>query len=229
MQTRKIKCAVFDLDGTLLNTAKTIQYYLNLTLSKYGLPTVSEDDTKRMVGNGARVLITRAMGDGANDTELYGKVYRDYNEAYDADPYYLTEPYEGVVEMLSALKEQGTILAVLSNKPNTAVCLAVDHFFSNSFSVVRGAVDGVPLKPDPTALLNMLESLNISPSETAYIGDSEPDVSIAKAASVGLPIAVSWGFRSVEQLKNAGATTILDRADDIMIIVCRKGNKPFRG
>ena len=229
MQTRKIKCAVFDLDGTLLNTAKTIQYYLNLTLSKYNLPTVSEADTMRMVGNGARVLITRAMGDRANDTELYDKVYRDYNEAYDADPYYLTEPYEGVVEMLSALKEQGIILAVLSNKPNTAVCLAVDHFFENSFSVVRGAMDGVPLKPDPTSLFAMMRELNLSPDETAYIGDSEPDVLIAKAASVGLPIAVSWGFRSVEQLKNAGATTILDRADDIMIIVCRKGNKPFRG
>ena len=219
MQTRKIKCAVFDLDGTLLNTARTIQYYLNLTLSKYDLPTVSEEDTKRMVGNGARVLITRAMGERANDTELYDKVFRDYNEAYDADPYYLTEPYEGVVEMLSALKEQGTILAVLSNKPNTAVCLAVDHFFKTSFSLVRGAVDGVPLKPDPTALFNMLETLGISPSETAYIGDSEPDVLIAKAASVGLPIAVSWGFRSVEQLKSAGALTILDKASVILTIV----------
>ena len=229
MQTRKIKCAVFDLDGTLLNTARTIQYYLNLTLSKYGLPTVSEDDTKRMVGNGARVLITRAMGERANDTELYDKVFRDYNEAYDADPYYLTEPYDGVPEMLTALREQGIILAVLSNKPNTAVCLAVDHFFENSFSVVRGAMDGVPLKPDPTSLLAMMSELNLSPDETAYIGDSEPDVLIAKAASVGLPIAVSWGFRSMEQLKNAGATTILDKATDIMIIVCRKGNKPFRG
>ena len=131
--------------------------------------------------------------------------------------------------MLTALREQGIILAVLSNKPNTAVCLAVDHFFENSFSVVRGAMDGVPLKPDPTSLFAMMRELNLSPDETAYIGDSEPDVLIAKAASVGLPIAVSWGFRSAIQLKSAGATTILDQASDIMIIVCRKGNKPFRG
>ena len=219
MQTRKIKCAVFDLDGTLLKTAKTIQYYLNLTLSKYGLPTVSEADTKRMVGNGARILITRAMGDRANDTELYDKVFRDYNEAYDADPYYLTEPYDGVPEMLTALREQGITLAVLSNKPDTAVKLAVEHFFPGFFASVLGARDGVPLKPDPTALFNMLEALGISPDETAYIGDSEPDVLIAKAASVGLPIAVSWGFRSMEQLKNAGATTILDKATDILTFV----------
>ena len=216
MQTIKIKCAVFDLDGTLLNTARTIQHYLNLTLSKYNLPTVSEEDTKRMVGNGARILITRAMGERAADTELYDKVYRDYNEAYDADPYYLTEPYEGIFEMLSKLREQGITLAVLSNKPDTAVNLAVEHFFPGVFTSVLGAREGIPLKPDPTALFNMLESLNISPSETAYIGDSEPDVLIAKSASVGLPIAVSWGFRSVEQLQNAGAENFADHPRDIV-------------
>lgn len=216
MQNMKIKCAVFDLDGTLLNTARTIQHYLNLTLSKYDLPTVSEADTKRMVGNGARILITRAMGERAADTELYDKVYRDYNEAYDADPYYLTKAYDGIPEMLSTLKERGTILAVLSNKPDTAVKLAAEHFFPGVFTAVFGARDGVPLKPDPTALFNMLDSLGISPDETAYIGDSEPDVLIAKAASVGLPIAVSWGFRSVEQLKNAGAVLIVHNPYDII-------------
>ena len=178
---------------------------------------VSEEDTKRMVGNGARILITRAMGERAADIELYDKVYRDYNEAYDADPYYLTEPYEGIPEMLSALKEQGITLAVLSNKPDTAVKLAVDHFFPGMFTLVIGARDGIPLKPDPTALFNMLEALGASPSETAYIGDSEPDVLIAKSASVGLPIAVSWGFRSVEQLKSAGAELIHHNPANIII------------
>ena len=216
MQTSKIKCAVFDLDGTLLNTARTIQHYLNLTLSKYNLQTVSEEDTKRMVGNGARILITRAMGERAADAELYDKVYRDYNKAYDADPYYLTEPYEGIPEMLTKLMEQGITLAVLSNKPDTAVKLAVDHFFPGMFTLVNGARDGIPLKPDPTALICMLKDLGISPNETAYIGDSEPDVLIAKAASVGLPIAVSWGFRSLEQLKNVGAENFADHPRDIV-------------
>jgi phosphoglycolate phosphatase len=217
MQNMKIKCAVFDLDGTLLNTARTIQHYLNLTLSKYDLPTVSEADTKRMVGNGARILITRAMGERAADTELYDKVYRDYNKAYDADPYYLTKAYGGVPEMLTKLMEQGITLAVLSNKPDTAVKLAVEHFFPGVFTSVLGARDGIPLKPDPTALICMLKDLGISPNETAYIGDSEPDVLIAKSASVGLPIAVSWGFRSVEQLKNAGAELIIHNPCNIVI------------
>jgi phosphoglycolate phosphatase len=215
MSDKKIKCAVFDLDGTLLNTARTIQHYLNLTLEKYNLPTVSVADTKRMVGNGARILITRAMGERAADTELYDKVYRDYNEAYDADPYYLTKAYDGIPEMLSALKEQGTILAVLSNKPDTAVKLAAEHFFPGVFTSVLGARDGIPLKPDPTALFNMLENLGVSPDETAYIGDSEPDVLIAKAASVALPIAVSWGFRTEEQLLSVGATKIINHPGEI--------------
>jgi phosphoglycolate phosphatase len=215
MQNMKIKCAVFDLDGTLLNTARTIQHYLNLTLSKYDLPTVSEADTKRMVGNGARILITRAMGERAADTELYDKVYRDYNEVYDADPYYLTKAYDGIPEMLSTLKEQGIILAVLSNKPDTAVKLAAEHFFPGVFTSVLGARDGVPLKPDPSALFNMLDSLGITPDECAYIGDSEPDVLIAKAASVALPIAVSWGFRTEEQLLSVGATKIINHPGEI--------------
>jgi phosphoglycolate phosphatase len=117
--------------------------------------------------------------------------------------------------MLSALKEQGTILAVLSNKPDTAVKLAAEHFFPGVFTSVLGARDGIPLKPDPTALFNMLENLGVSPDETAYIGDSEPDVLIAKAASVGLPIAVSWGFRTEEQLLSVGATKIINHPGEI--------------
>jgi phosphoglycolate phosphatase len=215
MSDKKIKCAVFDLDGTLLNTARTIQHYLNLTLEKYNLPTVSVADTKRMVGNGARILITRAMGERSDDVQLYEKVFRDYNMAYDADPYYLTEPYDGIVEMLGRLRAQGITLAVLSNKPDTAVKLAVEHFFPSVFTAVSGAVDGIPLKPDPMALFNMLDKLGISPDETAYIGDSEPDVLIAKYASVGLPIAVSWGFRTEEQLLSVGATKIINHPGEI--------------
>ena len=211
----RIKCAVFDLDGTLLNTAKTIQHYLNITLEKYSLPTVSLEDTKRMVGNGARVLITRAMGGAAGDQRLYDAVFRDYNDAYDADPYYLTEPYEGIRELLFALNKQGIVLCVLSNKPDAAVKLAGRHFFGDIFTSVQGAVDGVPLKPDPTSLLSMLRELNISCDNTAYIGDSEPDVLTAKTAGVAMPIFVSWGFRTIDQLRSVGAEVVVDTPSDI--------------
>ena len=212
---RKIKCAVFDLDGTLLNTLSTIHYYLNLTLEKYNLPLVSLDETRAMVGNGARLLISRAMGEAAADRELYDRVFADYNAAYNANPYYLTEPYEGIPELLEKLRGQGITLAVLSNKPDTAVKLAVEHFFPSTFAAVQGGVDGTPLKPDPTALLNMLSALGFTPDETAYIGDSEPDVLTAKNAGVAFPIAVTWGFRTADQLISAGATNLINHPSEI--------------
>ena len=212
----KIKCAVFDLDGTLLNTIKTINHYLNLTLEKYGLPTVSEEQTKAMVGDGARLLIKRALGERAEDEALYSAVFRDYNAAYDADPYYLTEPYEGIDEMLLALRGQGVTLAVLSNKPNTAVCLAIEHFFPEAFTAVSGAREGIALKPDPAPLLEMLRELGVSTEETAYIGDSEPDVLLAKNARVAYPVAVTWGFRTKEQLTAAGAEKLIDHPSEII-------------
>ena len=216
---RKIKCAVFDLDGTLLNTLDTIHHYLNLTLEKYNLPLVSLDETRAMVGDGARLLISRAMGDAAADRELYDRVFADYNAAYNADPYYLTEPYEGIPQLLGRLLGQGIILAVLSNKPDTAVKLAVEHFFPSTFTAVQGGVDTTPLKPDPTALLSMLSALGFTPDETAYIGDSEPDVLTAKNAGVAFPIAVTWGFRTREQLVSAGAETLIHSADEILTMV----------
>ena len=216
---RKIKCAVFDLDGTLLNTLDTIHHYLNLTLEKYNLPLVSLDETRAMVGDGARLLISRAMGEAAADRELYDAVFRDYNAAYNADPYYLTEPYDGIPQLLERLLGQGITLAVLSNKPDTAVKLAVEHFFPSTFAAVQGGIDGIPLKPDPTALLNMLSALGFTPDETAYIGDSEPDVLTAKNAGVAFPIAVTWGFRTAEQLVSAGAETLIHSVDEILTMV----------
>jgi phosphoglycolate phosphatase len=156
------------------------------------------------------------MGDVAGDRELFDALFRDYNAAYDADPYYLTEPYPGIMELLHDLREQGITLAVLSNKPNTAVRLAAEYFFPGVFTAVSGAKEGVPLKPDPTALLNMLSTLGFTPDETAYIGDSEPDVLTAKNAEVALSVFVTYGFRTKEQLALAGATEMIDRIDELL-------------
>lgn len=213
---KNIKCAVFDLDGTLLNTIKTINHYLNYALSTYGLPAVSEADCKSFVGDGAVLLIRRAMARvGADDSQFQG-LFKTYNDAYDSDPYYLTEPYPGIREMLAELKSEGIILAVLSNKPDFAVRMTVEHFFPGIFSSVLGAGEGIALKPDPTALLNMLADLGVTPADTAYVGDSEPDVLTAANASVALPVAVSWGFRTREQLLSAGAENIIGSPKELL-------------
>ena len=211
-----IKCAVFDLDGTLLNTIKTINYYLNFALAKNGLGSVCEADTATFVGDGAGMLVSRALDRlGITDGIIYDRVFADYNAAYDADPYYLTEIYPGITELLLALRGQGIILAVLSNKPDFATRAAVSHFFGDIFTTASGAKEGVRLKPHPDSLLNMLASLSVSPAETIYIGDSDQDINTARNASVAGCISVSWGFRSREHLISSGAQHLVDTPSEL--------------
>ena len=218
-----IKCAVFDMDGTLLNTLKTINYYLNLALRKNGIEHVSEDECKRFVGYGARRLVKSALENSNSYSEaLAEKVYEDYNTLYDADPYYLTEAYDGIYECLSKLRQSGITLAVLSNKPNFALREVTERFFPNTFSLARGAIDGVALKPAPDALLLMLSELDLTPEETAYIGDSEPDIETACNAKAALPISVTWGFRTRDQLLSSGATILADYPEDVAKIIIKK-------
>jgi phosphoglycolate phosphatase len=214
-----IKCAVFDLDGTLLNTIKTINYYLNLTLSTYGLGSVSEEDTMRFVGDGAIKLIERALDRVGADSSLFDSVYKTYNEAYNSSPYYLTEVYEGIPELLSTLKGKGIRLAVLSNKPDFAVKATIGKFLPDTFDIVRGGVDGVPLKPSPDALFEILREFGFTPDETAYIGDSEPDVLTAQNTGIKNGIFVTYGFRTADQLINSGAKQIVDKPQEIINIL----------
>ena len=216
---KKIKCAVFDLDGTLLNTIKTINHYLNFALGEYGLSPVSEADCMSFVGDGAVKLIERALAKVGADKELFDKVYKTYNEAYNESPYYLTEVYDGIHELLFALKEQGIKLAVLSNKPDFAVKATAGMFFPDIFHIVRGGREGVPLKPNPKALFEILDELGTTPEETAYIGDSEPDVLTAKNAGVKKAIFLTHGFRTKEQLLGAGAEILIENPICILDII----------
>ena len=218
-----IKCAVFDLDGTLLNTIKTITHYLNFALEKNGLEGVSEAECKSFVGDGVRMLLLRAIEARAEYSDgLYVRMYEDYNSAYDAEPHYLTEAYRGIPEMLAELKARGIRLAVLSNKPHFATLKTIEKFFPDTFDIVSGGKDGVPLKPDPTALLATVSALGSSPSECAYIGDSDVDMLTAKNANTALAIGVSWGFRSRELLVESGADRIADTADDLPRLIFTK-------
>lgn len=206
LDKNKIKCAVFDLDGTLLNTIKTINFYLNSALNMNGLPSVDEDHCRSFVGDGAVKLIERALDFvGDANRASFKKTFDDYNKLYNSDPYYLTQPYEGIRDMLLCLKEREIKLAVLSNKPNFATKAAVEHFLPGMFDIVLGQRDGVALKPAPDALFSIMDELSVAKDETAYIGDAEPDVMTAKNASVALGVSVLWGFRNEAQLSSAGA------------------------
>lgn len=219
----EIKCAVFDLDGTLLNTIKTITYYLNLALKKNGMREVSEEECKAFVGDGVRMLLLRAIdARGEYSDALYARMFADYNEAYDAEPHYLTEAYDGIYEMLNELKAHGIRLAVLSNKPHFATVATIEKFFPSIFDTVAGGRDGVPLKPDPASLLATIRELGCTPGECVYIGDSDVDMHTARNAGVALTFAVTWGFRTREQLRLAGAALFCDSANELSRLIFTK-------
>ena len=211
-----IKYAIFDLDGTLFDTLDTIRYYVNTTIEKHGAERISREECRQFIGKGARSLITRAMQSRGMDMNDFDKVFAEYNEAYDANPYYLTRPYDGISEMIDALSNLGIGLAVLSNKPDVATRGTVEHFFEGKFFAVFGGREGTPLKPDKRALDAVLAALSAEIGEVAYIGDSDVDVLTIKTAEPAMGIAVSWGFRTRDELLESGAELILDSPDEVL-------------
>lgn len=212
-----IKCCIFDLDGTLLYTIPSITYHINNVFKEEGFFPITEDDCRRFIGNGASKLIERSLRRvGAYSEEVHKRVLAAYNRAYDSDPYYLTEPYEGTALVIDKLRSRGVKLAVLSNKPDSTARLAVEHFFPDSFGVVMGGRDGLPLKPAPDSTHALLAELGISPSDTAFIGDSDVDILTGKNAGVAVTVGAAWGFRGREELERAGADVIADSAMDAL-------------
>lgn len=215
-----IKAVIFDLDGTLLNTINTIEYYCNTALQKYDFDSVPVDRYKHFVGNGAKLLVERAMSYTREWTDdEFEKVFKKYNELYDADTLYLTAPYDGIVDMLKSFKENGFKTAVLSNKPHFATVDVVNKIFGDDiFDIVRGGMDSIPLKPDPTAVFEIMKELNVSKEEVVFVGDTKVDIATGKNAGL-FAIGVLWGFRDEAELTEAGADVIIEDAKEILNIV----------
>ncbi len=212
-----IKYAVFDLDGTLLNTIKTITHYVNSVLRCENIREISEEECKYFVGDGARALIRRALASRGNFSEsTFLRVYEDYNREYNGNALYLTEPYEGIPELLSELKKRSITLAVLSNKPDYATREVIGSFFPNTFSAVRGGIDGVPLKPEPDGVFEILRELGADISEVIYLGDTGVDMQTGKGAGAKKTVGVLWGFRTREELLQNGADAIVESPLDIL-------------
>ena len=212
-----IKCCIFDLDGTVLDTIGTITYYVNEIFRRYGIMPVSEGECNYFAGNGAGVLIERALrSKGLYSEELKNKILPEYKAAYDEAPVYLTRVFPGICELLSELRKRGIKIAVLSNKPDTATKSVVAEFFPDVFDEVIGAVDGVPLKPSPASALSLISRLGVTADEVAWIGDTATDIETAKNLGARLGIGVLWGFRPREELVLAGADVIVDDPSQIL-------------
>ena len=215
---------IFDLDGTLTNTLESLTYSVNLTLKEMELPSITTDQCRRFVGDGARKLIERtleACGDRSlsrldEGMEIYGRIF------HDNCTYHVT-PYDGVMEMLADLKSMGMRLAVLSNKPHgQAVDVVRQRFGDGVFDFVQGQSEELPRKPDPAGVLYLLDKMGIKKEECVYVGDSEVDVATAKAAGV-TGLAATWGFRSRQVLEEAGAGVLIDHPGELVDFLRGRG------
>ncbi len=204
---------IFDLDGTLLNTLDDLAGAGNHVCAAHGWPTHPTEDFKRMVGNGIPKLVERFAPSGTGG-EALSAALREFSAYYDAHKADRTAPYAGMPETLSALRAGGLRLAVLSNKADRLSRAVVERYYPGVFDAVQGAVEGAPLKPDPTLLCRLLETLGADRAHTLFVGDSDVDVLTGKNG--GLTVCgVLWGFRSREELAGAGADCFADRPRDL--------------
>lgn len=211
-----IKAAVFDLDGTLTNTLNDIATAMNRSLRLHGLPEFSVDEYRYLVGDGAKKLAQRAV---RNRQELAESVRREYQAYYQEHTLDTTRPYPGIPELLQALTERGIQVCVLSNKPHADTCGVVRHFFPEiPFAQIRGQVEGVPVKPDPTGALLIARTLGLKPEAFVYLGDTNVDMRTAVNAGMH-PVGVTWGFRPAEELAQAGAEHLIGNPLDLLQFV----------
>ncbi len=204
----KYKLAIFDLDGTILDTLEDLTDSTNHILSSNGYPTHSIDEVRSYVGNGIYMLIKRAAPNDTEEKEIQ-RLFEQFVSYYKDHCAIKTKAYEGIRELLVALKEKGIKRAVVSNKGDFAVRILIDDYFASLFEISVGEKQGVRKKPYPDSVNEVLRELSVTKEEAVYIGDSEVDIQTAKNAGLAC-ISVSYGFRSKEFLKENGASLIVE-------------------
>lgn len=209
-----LRAVLFDLDGTLADSLADLANATNSALTHLGCPTHPIESYRYFVGDGARELCARALP--ANKQDLADETLRLMREHYDTHCFDLTKLYAGIPELISALVERRLKLAVLSNKPDVFTKRVIVHYFNPSpFTIVRGQLPNVPLKPDPTAARQIAQELNIPPAQWLYLGDTNTDMRTASSAGMHA-VGVLWGFRDREELIKSGAEHIVARPEQVL-------------
>ena len=220
---------IFDLDGTLINTIDDLGQACNYALAACGYPIHPIEDYPRLVGNGINRLIERALPEAHRNEETVLRLRKYFVPYYDEHNCELTCPYDGIIELLQTLKEEGHTLAVASNKYQAATEKIVAHFFPGVFDVVLGERENVARKPDPQIVWDIMECLEDAAlqdgtgclqerGEMLYVGDSLVDAETAKAAKIPF-VACTWGFCTEEQLASANPNYMVQHPIEILTIV----------
>ena len=211
------KVVFFDLDGTLLDTLDDLADSVNEMLREFSCPERSLDEVRLFVGNGMKTLVKRSVPENFDMSRLTS-AYEFFRQSYKKNMRNKTRPYDGIVQCLEQLKALGITVAVTSNKNDDAVKGLCKEYFGSLVTLAVGAREGVPSKPDPAMVNNVIKELNLEKADCIFVGDSDTDIITAKNAGLK-SIGVLWGFRDRETLEKAEADFVISRTEDILKIV----------
>ena len=206
--------AIFDLDGTLLDTLEDLYRAVNHALRDHGLPLRTRDEIRSFVGNGVELLVRRSLPVGYTE-ETAASVLSAFKTTYAAVCKDNTKPYEGILPLLSTLRERGIRIAVVSNKFDAATKALCAEYFGAFVEVAVGERAGVRKKPAPDTVFEALTALGASAAGAVYIGDSEVDIQTAKNCDMDC-ISVTWGFKDTDFLLAKGAKTLAHTPDELL-------------
>ncbi|MCI8332490.1 MAG: HAD-IIIA family hydrolase [Clostridiales bacterium] len=213
----KYECALFDLDGTLLDTLTDLQNSVNAALTQFDFPTRTYNEIRCFVGHGVKKLIERSLPPycSAPQCEQVFQFFMQHYKHHLADH---TKAYDGVLAMLQKLQQANVRVAIVSNKADAAVQDLCQHYFDGLYLLAVGAKENVRKKPYPDAVNQVMQSLSAQPDKTVYIGDSEVDIETAQNAGIRC-ISVAWGFRTSDELSAARAETIVTTPQEILDLI----------
>ena len=211
------KAVVFDLDGTLIDSLPDIADNVNIALEKFGAPKRTIEEIRSFIGNGAKNLIEKSFG-GLTEEQLSERL-SFYNKLYTASGSPKTHVFDGVGEVLVALKKRGYKIAILTNKPQITTNNVYETYLKQyDFDKVVGQKDGVKIKPDPTVLLEMLAEMGVEKSDAYFVGDGDADVQVALNAGVK-SVSVLWGYRDKDYLEKLGAKIFVENTAQLLDIL----------
>lgn len=210
------KAVIFDLDGTLLDTLADLADAMNSALEAFGYPPHDATFFKKAIGDGAPQLVSRSLPPEARSPGIIQNVLPRMREEYEQRWTAKTRPYDGIVPLVTELAHRGMVMAVLSNKPDAKTRDCVAYFFPTApFDIVRGARDGMPLKPDPAAAIAIFGETGIPAAQWLYLGDTDTDMQTAVRAGA-FAAGATWGFRDREELLANGANAVIDTPEELL-------------